>query len=563
MGAITPGAFALDTTPLDSPLYVLDGVGDPLVISGSGIFIELQAYNTSTLVVETLRFATDGYSDPTAPGYFSPRMIQSLNFRRDMFGGNTTGGPNRVSFGELRLANDDGGLDTLRATYAFAGWPASLKIGDPSQLYTTFETLITGKPQQVFFNSYDLSITMRDRLQDFSQPVQTHKYLGDNIMPNGLEGGDDLKDKPKPLLFGRVQNIPPILVNSSKLIFQVSDLAVADVSAVYDQGVALTRAADYVSSADMIATQPSPGQYRCYLAGGYFRLGASPVGTITCDAADTGIYGSVEQDLGNTAAQVAIRIAVRPIDSGEGGILSSDIESSDVAELDRRNSATVGIWLADQTSFSSALDAVLGSVGAWYGWDRLGKFRMQRLEVPAGFGVCTFRMFGPDVDAGITDYDIIDVRFLPTNDPDRGIPTYEVSLDYSLNYTVQKKDNLGGAVSDVRIEFLETAKRTVKATNSTLKTAYPLAAAKTVTTLLLSQSAAQTEADRLLAMYQTQRDFIEIDTPMVSELVATVDIGREVFLALPRFNYAAGKAMTIIGMQYNPGTRGLTLALWG
>lgn len=564
MGAIDPGALTLNASPLDSPLYVLNGVGDPDVIAGNGIFVELQAYDLVGAAATTFRFATDGYNDPSAPGYFEPRMVQSLNFRREMFSGNATGGPNRVSYGEMRLANDDAALDSLRTNYAVAGWPATIWIGDPSNVYGTWEKLITGKPEQVLFSFRDLAIVLRDRLQDFQQPVQTNKYLGDNILPDGLEGNIDLKDKPKPLVFGRVQNITPILVNTSKLIYQVNDGPFGNLTMVYDQGVELTYDNPYGDVNDMLNNEPLPGYFRFWLAGGYFRLGATPVGTITCDAQDAVNVDGAGRDVANTAAQVAARIAVRPIDSGEGGIVSADVEWNDVTLLDLANSATVGIWLADETTFASALDAVLGSIGAWYGFDRLGKFRMARHEAPISStgGVCTFRMFGPYV-AGIGDFDIVDVRFLPTSDPDRGVPTWQVNLDYGVNYTVQQKDNLGGAVSNERAEFLAKEVRTATASQSSLKTPFPLAMVKNLSTLLLNQADAEVEAQRLLQLYQAGRDFIEIDTRLTSDLVATVDIGKEVFVVLPRFFYGSGKSMKIIGMQYNPSSRGLTLMLWG
>lgn len=560
MGAIDPGALTLDVWPMDSPLWVLDGFGDPMITSGYSILVELQAYNLTTFVVDTLRFGTDGYNDPTAPGYFSPRMIQSLNFRRDLFSGNTTGGPSRVSYGEMRLANDDGGLDTLRTTYAFAGWPATLRIGDPSLTYDTFEVLMSGKPQQVFFNFADLSVTLRDRLQDFNKPMQETKYLGNNVLPNGLEGGELLKDKPKPLLFGRVQNITPVLVNVAKLAYQVNDGPVEYLPTVYDRGVALTRGADYTSSADMMANQPGTGTFRCWMAGGYFRIGATPTGSITCDCADKWIIGATEVDLGNTAAQVAYRIIDRSPD-----VSMSDVNAGDMTALDLKNNATVGVWVADESTFTSALDAVLGSVGAWYGFDRFDKVRMQRHEAPTGVtGVCVFKMFSPSVDAALIDFDILDCRFLPTSDPDRGIPIYEVQLDYGRNYTIQTRDDL--AISGItldRIQFLVVQYRTAKSTNSTLRNSWPLATTKKVTTQLISQTAAQIEADRILSIYQAPHDFVEIDTPLTSELVATVDIGVQVVLQIPRFNYQNGKAMKVIGMQYSPGVRGCTLMLWG
>jgi hypothetical protein len=567
MAAIVPGALYLDINPMDSPLWVLDGVGNPMISGGYSLFVELVGYDVTLGHTVNLYYATDGYNDPSAPAYFEPRMSQSLTFRRDLFSGNTTGGAGRISFGEMRLANDDGALDGLRTSFAFAGWPAKFLIGDPSQAYSTFETLISGKPLQAFFSVNELSVALRDRLQDLQQPLQITKYLGDNVLPNGLEGGINLKDKLKPRVYGMVQNVQPIIVNTAKLIFQINDGPIAYLPMVYDRGVALTLGADYTSQADMMANQPTAGQFRVLKAEGYFRLGATPSGAITCDAADVYTLDGTERDIGNTPAQVAKRIVIRPAGSDEGGLVDTDIDAGDVAALDISCQQVVGIYCPDQTSYAQALDTILGSVGVWYVFDRFDKFRMQRLEPPiGGTGVCTFKMFGTGGtlgDAGIQDFDITDIRFLPTSDPDRGIPSWEIELQWGLNYTVQSRDNLAGSVTADRREFLISQYRTAKSQMSSLKDAYPLAISKKVTTTIIDGTDAQNEADRLLAIYSTQKDFVEIDTPLTSELVGTVDIGMQVVVTLSRFEYQAGKAMRVIGMQYNPGSRGCTLALWG
>jgi hypothetical protein len=70
-------------------------------------------------------------------------------------------------------------------------------------------------------------------------PLQTTKYAGSNVLPAGREGVEDLKGKPKPVCLGSVFNIAPPCVNTSKLIYQVNDGAVASISAIRDRGVPL------------------------------------------------------------------------------------------------------------------------------------------------------------------------------------------------------------------------------------------------------------------------------------------------------------------------------------
>ena len=557
-----PAPFVLNQSPLDSPFYVLDGDGS-LAIPGRDILVELDAWDIAGAALTTFYFGSKGYNHPTAPDYYVPRLEQPLNFRRDIYSAATTGGASRASFGELRLINNDGALDFLRLGYALSGQRVRMLIGDVSQAYETFEALIVGRVQQAFFNTSDLTIQLRDRLQDLTQPIQVNKYAGTNVLPDGLEGAptEDIKDKPKPLLFGSVYNATPPCVNTARLIYQVNDGPLPFLF-VFDNGAALTLGALYTDQADMEANAPAAGNFRVWLAGGYFRLGTTPAGTITCNAVDT------LADAELTAAQVAVRIVTLTPPTGEGGVDSADVDFDDVDELDAANSSGVGIWLVNNETYAQALDAVLPSVGAWYGFDRFGRFRLQRLDLPVLPYVLTLRLASRDAKMALGEYPIVAYRFMPSNDPERGTPTWRVTLEYARNYTVQPPSVTAGVVSQERRNFLGLATRTEVSESEAVRDVYPLAVEKTVPTLLaegfdLGQSAAADEATRLLTMFGTRRDFLEIDTILRSDLIALVDIGDVVNIVLPRFDYAAGRIMRIIGMQYNAAAGILTLALWG
>lgn len=522
----------------------------------SDILVDISAYDIGNAVLVTFRFGSVGYNHPSVPSsprFFEPRLIQPISFRRDLFASNTTGGATRISYGEMRLANDDGALDALR-TYGLAGQYIVLLIGDAAGPYSGFETLLVGRMQQVLPDFRGITIQLRDGLQDLTQPIQINKYLGNNSLPNGLEGVDDLKDKPKPLVFGQVQNSQPPCVNTSRLEYQVNDGAVFDVTAVYDAGVSLTKGADYVSQVDMDTNAPAAGNYRVWKTGGIFRLGTTPLGAITADI----LEGATAAD--RTAAQIAKRLLTH---TGAGVVNIGHINAADVTALDSVNSAVLGIWIDDEAQYGAALDAIFTSVGAWYGFDRFGFFRMQRLEAPGGSPIATFRLFKLDTSAGTSDYDIIDLRFNSGNDPDKGVPTWQISLDYSKNWTLQQGDGIAGAVTAARRSFLAAATRNAVASDATVKDSSPLAMQKKVSTLLISQSDAAAEAARLLAMFKVTRDFIEIDTPMTAELITAIDLNATVAVVMPRFGYDSGKNFRVIGMQYDALKKIITLSLWG
>jgi hypothetical protein len=511
--------------------------------------IEIGAYDTGAAALTTLRFSSQPYLHPSAPGPFANRVKDLPTFRRDIFSKNTTGGAGAVSLGDMTLANPDGALDNLRG-FGLAGQTCTIKLGDDQAPYSSFSTFIVGRVDQALFDLAEVRFKLKDRMQDLQQPVQATKYAGTNVLPDGLEGLDDLYGKPKPITVGSALNLSAVSVNSARLEYQVNDGLVFDVTIVRDAGAPLTREADYANQADMDANAPSAGCYRVWKAGGYFRLGSSPFGVITADVQQANTAG-------NTAAQVAQTIVTRP-----GGIAIGDVNPGDVTVLDAANSATVGIWINAETNFAAVLDQVLGSVGGWYGFDRIGQFRMQRVESPTT-PVATLRRFGLGTDAGLTDLDMVDCRFLSTNDPDKGVPSWQVSLTYALNYTVMTGNGVAGVVDDAARAYLAAATRTAISTDATVKVANPLAVQKTVATLLVNQADAQAEADRILGLYKVRRDFIEVDTPLTPDALNLLDLGRTVSVIIPRFGYDTGRLMVITGMEYNSVRNILIVALWG
>jgi len=564
--------FVLDQSPLDSFAFVLTGdtTSEPdssFAIAGRDILVELDAWDIENGVPTTFYFGSRAYNHPSAPDYYWPRLSQPLSFRRDIYAAATTGGASRVSYGEMRLVNLDGGLDYLR-DYGLDGQPVRMLIGragdalsDPGEAYDTFEPLIVGRVQRVLFEIGFVTVILRDRLQDFAQAIQANTYLGDNVLPDGVEGGTEIKGKPKPLVFGRVSNVTPVCVNPSKLIWQVNDGPDGSVESlsVYDGGVALGAEANYADMATMLSTAPTAGYYRLLSlpTGSYFRLGASPAATVTATVFDR------VADADNTAARVALRIASRTPETGEGGITDDDLNWDDVDALDTATTAVVGIWVNGGETYAAALDAVLGSVGAWYGFDRFGTFRMQRLELPALPYVTTFRIASLANPLAVGEYDIIDYRFVPSNDPEKGQATWQIKLDYARNWTVQPESSVLGAVTQEQKNYLALANRTITAEDTDVQTIYPFAVKKQVSTLQVLEDFAAAEAARLLEIFSEQRDFVELDVILTSDLIELIDMGRVINVVLPRLGYEDGKIVRVTGMQYNAANGIVTLACWG
>jgi len=390
--------------------------------------VEMTVYDPAISGTRVLYFSTHDYTtrptDTPPNQHYMPLVSQPGNYEEAMFASGKTFGASTLGFGEVRLANTTGSpgtggpLDAL-IDYGFDGRTIVFK---KITILGAVLLLASCSMEQPEFTNSEVVIRIKDPQMILNTPVQATKYAGNNQLPNGVEGTDDIKGKPKPLTYGRVFNVTPVQVNTSKLIYQVHESA-ADVPAVYDRGVGLLRGDDYADLTAMQSVAPDPGTYRVCPVIGCFRLGSSASGQLTADV----VEGATPAD--RTAAQVAKRIAQRVISTG-------DITAADVAALDVANCSEVGIYMSEETTTMAALDQVLGSVGAWYGFDQGLMLGMAQFTAPAG-----------EPEVTLTDADCLSIDRVASSDPGRGISPYQVSLTYNKNYTMQTSDLAGNLLS--------------------------------------------------------------------------------------------------------------------
>lgn len=446
-----------------------------------------------------------------------------------------TVGAARVGYGEVLLVST-GHLDGL-LSLGFDGQTLLIRRGPQDGHYPAdFPVQMRASVKQPEFTSTRVRFLLRDRLVELDKPLLQAYYGGTNVLPNGVDGtADDLQGKPKPKVWGSCYNISPVLVNTSRLIYQAHDGALADLPAVYDRGAALTRGADYADLADMQASAPSAGQFRAWLAGGCLRLGASPSGQVTCDA----VEGATAAQ--RTTAQILTRMAQAM------GVAEDDLDAIDRVTLDANAPYEVGVWVNGPDTALAMMDKVATSVGAWYGFDRLGYFRMGRLSVPAGTPV-----------AEITDASIVNLERSAQDD----LPSWRVQVNYGINGTVQDSDIAGSVPADRRA-WIAQASRSAEASRASVKTMHKLAGEMVRDTCLVTAADAQAEAGRLLGLYSVRRDTFVATVRLGAEEVGALDLGRVVRITWPRFGLGAGRLMVLVGMKLDFRALEATLTLWG
>jgi len=518
---------------------------------GISYLIELDAYDMLADEETTLYFSSIGFNTsptdslPNQP--FTPAIKEPGNYERALFSQGTTHGQISVGAGYIELVND-GQLDGLR-NYAFDGYSLRIRTVDtirPS--YDDAVLVFEGTTEQVELSWFKATVRLRDRLAELDVPLQSALFAGTTIAGgmNEAEGRpDDLKGRPKPMTWGEPQLVPALAANIPDRVYAVGQNGLSSIAEVRDRGVALTAmGANYTTVAALRAATISAGYYATALNLGLVRTGSVPAGQLTVkpvEGASTGL---------RSAAQIARRMLL-----AKGFVEGTDFLASDVAALDALNSAPLGYWVgADETQTLTAVQEVLGSIGATIMPDRLGIFRMIRFGAPTAHPPIT-----------LTRSEILEsgrgIQMLATGDQGRGVPAWRVNMRYARNYSVLNRNDLAAGAPDAFKAFAGEEWRLAVAEAPSVKAAHRLSPELTFDSYFINEADAQAEADRQLALHSVRRDRLQV--PVKSFVVEQVDLGTVVRLELNRFGLDAGKSFMVIGMGEKFSSGVTTLDLWG
>lgn len=486
----------------------------------------------------TLRYSTGAYmtatGDTPPKTQYDARVRQPGLLRMELPG--TTGGGITTSYGQIVLDNSDGALGDL-AYYGLDGQPFVLRYGDDQAALSGFTTVMAGTMQQAVVDRRQVNVRLAGRDSVLDQPLARGRYLGNNALPNGLEGGAELTGQVKPVLVGVGYGLQPPCVNTTRRIYQVSDNVMgAAVTNVWDAGVALTGGANYTNQADMETNAPAAGAYRVWPAGGYFRLGSVPTGVVTCtaDATETS-YGS-----GDWWWKALWRMATN------AGLVSGEIQfaiGDNFSQPDNWGGASwptdqpyMGVWVDDaRTTVRQAMNQIASSMGAWFGFIHWGGSPGSVMK----FGAEVFPgPTGPLYPAGWPNFDASNLLALTgIADPGegRGVPAWSVELGYAQNNTVYTP-NMAPSVSPLALGTLALQNRRLKATDTAVQSKNTTARAMVRETWNADNSTAVAlEATRQLELHRYTKLWFEARASMaaVLDMAYKPRLGGYVYLSTP------------------------------
>ena len=310
---------------------------------------------------------------------------------------------------------------------------------------------------------------------------------------------DSTEGAVRPIAYGWVDNIGPVLIDETSHVYQVHDPSfgpIEAISAVYVDGVQKTPGTDYTLSADLCT----------------FWLGADPSGQVTSDAKGRKVAGSFIDKPGDIASDCLQTF---------GGMASGDLIAADFTSYATDVPFPMGIWVATSNATGDVVDDLLKSLLTIWGPNRVGQIFIKRIQAASGSAV----------QAELNDRNLYEWGAVPAWDV-----AWKIEIQGARNHTPQS--NPDETVTEARRAWLKEAWRTGSAQDSGILTDYPRAVSEGPhQTHLKNISDCITVAGWHLALKGVQRVFHEVEADLA---LLSVELGEETRCTRNKFGLDSG-----------------------
>ena len=403
----------------------------------------------------------------TAVTYHPNRIIGDIKVKESL---SLDGNPN-VSFGVIYLDNLDGAISDF-VRYAWEGRSVFVNIGESGDANTGFSTAFAGTIEKIDAkDQHTLVLKVRSRSEELNKPI-TDTLLG---------GTTENADKLIPLSLGEVFNITPLLIDPATLTYQVHNGAIESIIEVRDNGIPLI---DRGAS----CTGFTSG-YIDDLTNGKFTLCGQPYGEITAS-----VQGAAFDYL-DTHGECRVGNLIAYIGKTYGGLVNDDFGvngTDDLADFDDTYTQSVSCYVDSKENILPLLDKIADSVGGQVYFNRYGLLKLKVFKKNI--------FLYTDTITTITEKDIILGSFKLIQIVD---VKAAVKLHYSKNYTVQR-DLQTSIPQEHKDKFSQEWQEAVKTDATTMTKYNRTGEVDAKETLLINQTDAETEAQRLLDMYKNK-----------------------------------------------------------
>jgi hypothetical protein len=429
-----------------------------------------------------------------------------------------------ISYGDISIANNAGQYDSWlndiwvnKAIHIYVG---SLPAPGTAVSLADFELVFNGLVSDI--DSKDrsvLSLKLRDKLEklntSISEALLGNYYQGNILDDNSTIYQNQYKNSLKPIVFGEVHNITPLLTDPSLLEYMVNQESVEQIVEVRDNGIPV--------AFTTIGQGPT-------IPAGSFRLLSSPSGVITCSV--QGVVRTVNISTATTSTTYTNTAA-----NTVATILKHWEPSLGYAEIDATSFSTlgvqaVGVYITDRANALSVCQDIAKDCGLILSVTRSGTVKLVDLTIPTS------------ADITITESDIL----LNSLNLSSKVPVQAgVKLGYAKNWTIQ--NNLLTAIPQQHkdmyaVEYLESVQY-----DSTIKTNYSATVEpELITTYLIDKAEADAVALKVLNLFKQQR---KVFSMRCTAKWLSLQVGDSVSLQMSRFNLDLGTLGIVLSTKPN------------
>ncbi|TGE04624.1 hypothetical protein [Hymenobacter fodinae] len=455
------------------------------------------------------------------------RVINPLQFDSNILSGDGFSGGSQ-SFGGIDIINADGELDRFYA-YFWSGRRVVVKAGAPGFGYDDFATIFEGAIENIEGDDSRIILTLRDNRAKTDKPVSAGVYGG----TGNLDGDATLAGMQKPLCYGVVKNVAPVLVNYAMQVYQVHDGSIAAVDQVRDRGIVLDYAGDF---ADITTASPGSSEYATQLSAGLIRLGSTPAGQVTADVQGDNLNG-----FATSCTDIALRVLKTRL--GVYSLSSGDIDEGSFGRLAEVLTGSAGLYIDADITGSDVLDALLNPAGAYWSFTRQGLLFAGAVTPPA------------EATGAVRHIDAAGLRLQQTIPP-----AWRIKVGYAPAVVVQSENDLAGGVDGNVQAFVTEPYRYVTYANETVRQKNNLASERVFETNLATKADAEALLHRLVDIYSTKRMVFQVP---VYKTLYRYFLGDVVRLRYDRYGLDEGKDFLVVGVSDNAATGQTVLTLWG
>ena len=506
-----------------------------------------------------LRYSTHGLttsaSSTPASTPIEPRLINAGNYKSEL--DISVAGAITPSFGQITLDNRDGSLDSL-IDKAFDGGSYKLYYGPksgrfPEDFVKVVDTVM-GKPT---FDNTSVKIQLKDKMDLLNVPFASHTFQA----TGGLEGNSTVSGLPKQRVIGKVYGAPVQLLDASKLLYYVSQDSMTalqkssgfnaylsdtyrntpnnfsssrvslEYARVFDGGTQLTNGTDYPSEYDIASLEPAGGV-------GWYRSGSN-VALRLLSPPDKDVRVDIKTSPTGSAVWT-----INDIFSELGEItVASDSENIELP--------TTGGFIVDDPSvtYTDVISEFM-KYGLYYAnFTRDGEIKVAQVAKPNP-------AVSPQYEFNYSNTSSITIE--------QQTPFWKAIVNSGETHPSQ----VNTGISDVRKdEFTEQPYHTITTReDASIRSRHKLAGVITTNTRgWWTDSDINYHFDKVdtLLMEEAVVLTITLDRGMLNSTTLLLEIGDQVSVKIPRYNFNLGKNFIIHGVRHDYGAGKLTFTLWG